>query len=328
MTAGLRVETGPEAVAHALGHPALAAVDRHPIFGRFGRRYYPAVTAGAAHDAAFVVLEGETPLLYAPATILEGRISWHGMPLRLFQAEGLEAGRLERAVERAFAELDRLAAEQAPEGFVIETDAGERLDAIGLACLNRGCTAQPRLAATVDLAAGEQVWRTALRRSSRSLLNWGRREITLRHVNRAAPDRDAFEAYRTFHRRVAGRATRPEASWEAMFDTIAEGGGELTLGHLADGTLVSATLVVDGTDAAYYASGVYDRERFDKPMAHWPLWSALSRARARGLSVFDLGEVPLPGTASDKEIAIGYFKRGFATAVETRLVWTSPGRAG
>lgn len=328
MTAGLRIETDPEAVARALHDPALAAIDRHPVTGGFGRRYYPAVTAGAAREVPFLVVQDGRPLLYAPATILEGRVSFHGMPLRLFVAAGLDRRGAERAVDAAFAHLDALAAGPAPEGLVIETAGGATLDAVALACLGRGLTAALRLVATVDLAAGEPAARAALRRSFRSLVNWGEREITLRYVNETAPDRGAFDAYQDFHRRVAGRVTRPQASWDAMFAWIAGGGGELALGQLADGTLVSATLVVDGTEAAYYASGVYDRERFDRPMAHWPLWNALGRARARGRALFDLGEVPLPGTASEKEVAIGYFKRGFATALETRLVWTSPRRGG
>lgn len=326
MTAALRIETDPDALARVLRHPRLLAIDRHPVNGAFGRRYYPAVAAGAARAVPFAVVAGGEPLLYAPATIMDGRVSFYGMPLRLFLADGLDARGARRAVDLAFERLDGLASDDAPDGFVIETAGGASLDSVALACLGRGCSASLRLAATVDLAAGEQAWRAALRKSFRSLVNWGERAITLRYVNGSERDRGAFDAYQAFHHRIAGRVTRPQASWDAMFAWIAEGGGELALGHLEDGTLVSATLVVDGTDAAYYASGVYDRERFNKPMAHWPVWNALGRARDRGMAAFDLGEVPLARTASEKEVAIGCFKRGFATALETRLVWTSPAR--
>ena len=107
-----------------------------------------------------------------------------------------------------------------------------------------------------------------------------------------------------------------------MFDWIAAGGGELALGRLATGELVSGTMVVDGSKVAYYASGVYDRERFDKPMAHYPLYDAILRAGLRGKTTFDLGDIPQIGTVSQKEHAIGYFKRGFATSIETGIVWT------
>ena len=71
----------------------------------------------------------------------------------------------------------------------------------------------------------------------------------------------------------------------------------------------------------YYASGVYDRERFDQPLAHWPLYDAIRRSGARGMRRFDLGELPAKGTVSDKEFNIGYFKRGFASQIDMHLVW-------
>ena len=145
--------------------------------------------------------------------------------------------------------------------------------------------------------------------------------MTLVHISSENRDAAAFETYRQFHRRIAGRSTRPDASWAAMRDWIFEGGGELTLGSLVSGELVAGTMVIDGTSVAYYSSGVYDRERFDKPMAHYPLYEAILRAGIRGMTTFDLGEIPQAGTASTKEQAIGYFKRGFAGAIGTSIVW-------
>ncbi|MCU0983579.1 MAG: GNAT family N-acetyltransferase [Acetobacteraceae bacterium] len=321
MTAALRIEVAQDAVSR-IAAGAFRAADRHPITGSFGRAYYPAVHGVRAENRAFAVLSGERPLLYTPATVTAGRVDHFGMPLRLFIAEASSAELRTRAVEAAFAHIDGIVAEAAPRGVAIETEASAVLCPVAVACLGRACRAAPRITAMIDLTAGEAARRAALRKSFRALVNWGRRSLTLVHVNRLTPDREAFARYQQFHHRVAGRVTRPQESWNAMFDAIAGGGGELTLGHLDDGTLVSATLVVDGEACAYYASGVYDRERFDKPLAHWPLWNAIARAEERGMEAFDLGEVPLPGTASDKEVAIGYFKRGFAMSLHATLVWT------
>jgi hypothetical protein len=324
MTAALRIEIAPDTVSR-IAAEAFGVADRHPITGAFGRAYYPAVHGGRAENRAFAVMAGEMPLLYTPATVTEGRLDHFGMPLRLFLAEALAPALRARAVEAAFAHIDGIVADAAPRGIAIETDAGPVLCPAAVACLGRACRAAPRVMAIVDLTAGEAARRAALRKSFRALVNWGQRSLTLAYVNHSTPDREAFTRYQVFHHHVAGRVTRPQESWDVMFDTLAGGGGELTLGHLDDGTLVSATLVVDGSACAYYASGVYNRERFDKPLAHWPLWNAIARAEARGMEVFELGEVPLPGTASEKEIAIGYFKRGFAMALHGTLVWTRPG---
>jgi hypothetical protein len=153
------------------------------------------------------------------------------------------------------------------------------------------------------------------------LVNWGQRNLKIDCVGAAKPDRDLFTRYREFHAVVAGRVTRGEKSWDAMFDWIAAGHGELVLGFLASGELVAGTIVVDGATTSYYASGVYDRERFDQPLGHWPLWLAMTRSAERGMRAFDLGDLPLGGTGTEKEYSIGYFKRGFATTIASWISW-------
>jgi hypothetical protein len=139
-------------------------------------------------------------------------------------------------------------------------------------------------------------------------------------VGRDNNDRALFDSYQAFHLKIAGHETRSQASWDAIYTWISAGGGELTLGSL-DGELVSGTLVLYGSSIARYGSGVYDRTRFDKPLAHWPLWLAMQRSAEHGFEIFDIGDLPFAGTAPDKEINIGYFKRGFATRVSTSIEW-------
>ena len=177
-------------------------------------------------------------------------------------------------------------------------------------------------AACVTYALDEDTLRRSLRKSYRSLVNWGKKNIRIEYVNAANTNRTSFDQYQDFHFRVAGRATRHQSTWDAMFEWIVSGNGELALGYLESGELVAGTMVVDGGNVAYYASGVYDRNRFDKPIAHWPMHDATLRGRARGLRWFDLGEIPQKGTVSDKEFAIGFFKGGFATEVREWTNWT------
>jgi lipid II:glycine glycyltransferase (peptidoglycan interpeptide bridge formation enzyme) len=106
-----------------------------------------------------------------------------------------------------------------------------------------------------------------------------------------------------------------------MFDNIVGGLGELALAYLDDHKLVAGTMTFDGSEVTYYASGVYERELFDRPLAHFPLYDAILRSRGRSMKFFDLGAMPSKGAASEKEYNIGFFKRGFATFVEMHLVW-------
>jgi hypothetical protein len=314
---------GKEAYAAVAGHAAFGEVEEHPFYGGFGRLYYPAVTADAAVDASLTVLLDGAPALYVPAAIGDGLLAYNGMALRFFFAAGIDGSMREAAVDAAFRHIDTLAAAgRVQRAWVRDEAAAGVLGPIGTGALNRGGAISLQLNGWVDLAAGEAALRRELRKSFRSLINWGRANMVLSYVNAANPDPAAFATLREFHAKVAGRTTRSQASWDAMFAWVASGGGELVLAHLPDGELVAATLVVDGKAEAYYATGVYDRERFDKPMAHWPLWNAIERARARGLRRFDLGIIPLPGAASAKEEAIGYFKRGFAMSIVASVEWS------
>ena len=69
----------------------------------------------------------------------------------------------------------------------------------------------------------------------------------------------------------------------------------------------------------------YDRDRFDKPIGHWPMHTAIVRSLGRGLKWFDIGDIPTEGTASAKEYNIGQFKKGFVTEIGAWINWTRTG---
>jgi len=302
---------------------AFARVDEDPISGEFGRSYYPAVFGATRTDESFSVTENDAPLLIAICSTGEGMLDYYGMPIRLFLRSGIAERDAQRATAAAFAHMDALAAERDVRSITVYDDASlGTMSAIGKQCLNRRATASLHLSGRCALTDGEVGMKQGLRKSFQSLINWGKRNLTIQSVDCRNPDRELFARYRDFHAVVAGRVTRPDDSWNAMFDWITAGHGELVLGFLSGGELVAGTLVIDGTALAYYASGVYDRNRFDLPLGHWLLWLAMQHAMQRGLRVFELGDLPLPGTVSEKEFSIGYFKRGFATSIETSITWS------
>ena len=303
--------------------PEFAAIEAHPLSGTFGRAYYAAVFGERRADASFAVVEGDRPVVIVPCSMDERELDYYGAPIRLFVATGLNEGDASRAVNAAFAHLDTLAGQGGIDHIRICDDASlGKLSLVGKQCLNRRATPVLRLTGLCTLERGEAGMREGLRKSFQSLINWGKRNLTIESVSAGNPNRERFDRYREFHATIAGRVTRSERSWDAMFDWIAAGHGELLLGFLAGGELVTGTMVVDGTKTAYYASGVYDRDRFDQPLGHWPLWLAMLNSAARGMRKFELGDLPLPDSASEKEFAIGYFKRGFATSIETSIAWT------
>ncbi len=321
----VQIQTGPRIFERVLADTAFAEIDAHPHTGGFGRTYYPAVYGN--HDRSFVVCANGTPAVACMCAPFEGKLGFYGMPLRLIVRPGLDNETRRTTINSAFQHFEKLVEADGLREAVVQDDTKSAPSPIEEACRLREAVMNPRPVAYVDLTAGPVAWRAALRKSSRSLINWGRRNLSISYVNKLTPDRALFDQYRSFHAEVAGRVTRSDASWTAMYDWVVRGGGELILASL-DGRLVAGSMFVDGTEITIYASGVYDREQFDKPLAHLPLWLGIERAHARGMKMLELGDVPPRGTVSDKEYQIGYFKRGFATHIEDRLVWrwSSPSR--
>jgi hypothetical protein len=309
----------PDAFGEWTALPAFEARERHPIYSRSGYAYY-AATYRDDVDTSFAVLDGNgAPMAIVSCNVHDGDLSYFGMPIRLFFCDDLPDAF--EVIDAALQEISRVAQARDVRNVAVREDIrGAVLSPLGKGCVNRGARAEIIQNGICDLSLEEAALRRQIRKSFQSLLNAGRRAMRLTYFNAANPDVLLFEAYRAFHLQVAGRTTRSDESWRAMAHLITSGRGELTLGYL-DGELVSGTMTFHGTETAYYASGVYDRTRFDKPLAHFPLFDAIVRSADRGLRYFDLGSLPARGTVSDKEYNIGFFKRGFATAVEMHLVW-------
>lgn len=311
-----RGDTSP--IDNLLDTPEFAHIEAYPHTGAFGRNYHASIHGRI--DRSFAVCVDGAAALICLCAPLAGKLSYYGMPLRLTLRRNLDDDTVRVAVNLAFSHLDRLAAAQESGEAIVYGESGSLSSLIGQACRLRGGTASIEPIAYVDLTAGPTAWRAALRKSSRSLINWGRRNLVISCVDQQRSDRILFDQYRQFHADISGRVTRTEASWSVMYDWIARGNGELILGFL-EGRLVAGSMFIDGNTVCIYASGVYDRSQFDKPLAHYPVWLGIDHAQARGMKTLELGAVPPRDAVSDKEYQIGYFKRGFATHVEDHIVW-------
>jgi hypothetical protein len=309
----------PDAFERWAALPAFAASARHPFLNRSGRAYYTA-TYNRDHDTSFAVVRENEPLMLVWCNIHEGALGYFGMPMSFFPRADL--GDADSVIAVALGAVDRIAAAHVVTEVSLREDiTGSELSSLGRGCVTRGATLEVVQNGICDLSLNERTLHRNIRKSFQSLVNAGRRDMRMAYFNASNPDSGLFVAYREFHAYVAGQVTRSAESWRAMFDWIAGGGGELALAYLDDGELVAGTMTFDGAEVACYASGAYDRSKFDKPLAHFPLYDAVLRSKERGLRYFDLGFLPARGTVSDKEYNIGYFKRGFASSIEMHFCW-------
>ena len=171
----------------------------------------------------------------------------------------------------------------------------------------------------VDLTLPEAEYHRQIRKSYKALINSAAK---LWHVELdTTGDAGNFAAFQRLHEEVAGRKTRPEATWQRQFDAIAGQTAFALYLRDAAGTLVGASLFNCSRDEAYYAVGAYRRELFDQPLAHLNVFEAIRHARSRGLRRLILGQRAYPGDRihpTDKEEQIAFFKEGFSTALQVQ----------
>jgi hypothetical protein len=278
--------------------------------------YYAAYYADAL-DLSFGVVDddGVVRALVYVTDLMHGELSYFGHPVGVFADAGMPVPMREALSACVCHNLMTLCRSRGAHSIRLPDDASL---VTGLPV--RATTVHEAHVAFVDLADEEQEIVRRTRKSYRSLVNWGRRSLTLRLVDARDPDPLAFESFRQFHARVAGRRTRSDASWAAQHRALVEGRAFLMLAYLGTSTseaaaspaLVSGNYVILGGQEAYYGVSVNDRELMANRVAvgHWPLLASILEARRCGMRSFNLGVVG-PEFATDKERGIAMFKRGF-----------------
>ena len=322
---------------HIVGSPLTAAgtfadldlslfpnLNRHPLSGHFTRRLYRTLYPVGHADRSFMVADETGPVALVPCTVQDGQISMFGLPIPIATRRELDPAAQAKAAAAALDHMDMIGANDGAAVARIRGGEGASLGPIDHACIARLSRPETKMYAVVELAHGEDGVRRGVRDSYRSLINWGRKQMVMDYVNRDNADRARFDSYPAFHSRVAGKGARGGDYWETVWAEIISGGAELSLGRMADGTLIAGTLTTFAGTIAYYTSGTYDRDRFDKPIGHWPVFDAITRAAGRGLSHYDLGEVIPRGAMTEKEVQIGFFKKGFTDTIVLRLEWLAP----
>lgn len=290
---------------------AFAAVrDENPLYSSLSHRYYQSYAGGSCDPVDVVVLRKGEPVLFLPLSGDGKRLSYFGEPARLFPVPpGTDPG--PAAFGALLATLVALQELGYAELLLIE-DPRVSLRVIERERLEVGI---------VDLEADDAGLRRGLRKSYKSLVNWGQRNLAMALIDAADPDAIGFRAMRDFHRKVAGRLTRSDETWEIQLEMIRAGEAFAVLGNY-QGRLVAANLVIHGSRSAYYGVGVYDRELMAQglPLAHGLLFRTMLETRARGMHSLLLGDVTRHGDA--KLDGIATFKRGFASRVagETRVL--------
>lgn len=261
-------------------------------------------------DRSLLMYDGNTPVIVIPALCRKGELNFAGLPTEMVSV--LNNDDCRRAVPALVNRLKKItksdgslkvtlkpnpALVKEMHPFISEVKA-ERLGRINL-----------------DLSEDTR-W-SCLRKSYRSLINWGRRNLKVQVIDQDDIDHSAFLAFKGLHLTASGRKTRSDGSWDCQFDMIQRGKGFLVNAYYQN-DLVSGCFVMNDQRTALYAVAASNRDLMANGLAvnHFPLWQAICTSRDKGCKEFILGDVVGLNEQEKKMQNIALFKRGFATDID------------
>lgn len=288
------------------------AIFPHPMYGEFSRSFFPLAQMDSSTEISFIISQNNIPIAWVDCSHNQEAISIFGFPLRVLWAtfdENIQA----KAAPAIIAKLLEIAYERKiPTLHITGDDNHHRLGPISKACLDSGGVAKLHFHAISDLSETEEKLRQGLRKSYKSLINWGEKNIELLCINNSNPDRDIFNNYINFYAKIAKKQPHNLDVWNKIFEQITSHGGELIVGYSTSCEgIIAGNITIEENGTAYYFLGAYEREIFKNPIGHWPLYSAMINAKKRGNLRYDLGEFFSNDHENTKESSIGFFKKGF-----------------
>ncbi len=244
-----------------------------------------------------------------------GELSFFGAPLSVYADPSVPVKDLNYAFQELFVRLERMKEEMGARtlrffehpSFLMKYYEYE------------GFRSEIRYETAVDLTRAEDEIFMCVRKSYKSLINWGRKNLEIRVYDASNMTDEAMEAFEAFHIAVAKRRTRSHRSWMLQAEAVRQGMGFVVFGYL-EGKLVTATLILGGLSECYYGVCVNDRALMARklPIGHYGLYLSILLAKEKGLKVFHFGDVT--DDPDPKVNAIVKYKRGFTNALHTRVV--------
>lgn len=314
---------------------------QHPLYQPGNISYYKAASSGIEfEDRSFVIEEGKKPILGVLAAInvyssgsreLGG---WGIMPVFFIEDAFCQVGKLSGAYKLLKQELDEIL-----NNFKINRisyqdflSAG-KLSFVGKYLLNNGAIATPFFTQILDLTDSELNLEAQIRKSYKSLINWGEKNLVLRVLDKGSVSAKDIESFRKLHIIAAGRETRPRTTWDLQHEMIKRNEAFAVFGEL-EGELVTAALFPCSKKYCFYGVSASKRELFNKPLSHAVVWKALLHAKKNGCHYFESGMQCYPRQGGDacspKDLNISVFKHGFGgqTCVRLNIVWDIDKAAG
>ncbi|MBC7861386.1 MAG: hypothetical protein IAF38_00345 [Bacteroidia bacterium] len=274
-------------------------------------KYYSEYHGGKYSDHSFVLYNKNEPVLYFPCNLNNNRLSWFEFPISIFCTikDPLILTEIYKLLESF---LEKLVREKSvSELFVYFNEYLTR------SFFTKIAEVKSHHHTMIDLQIPEENIKANIRKSNKTLVNWGQRELVLKITDHSNPDRELFNEFHDFHIRTAGRKTRSDESWNTQYEMVLQGQAFFVSAYYKD-KIASNLLILHGLEEAYYGVAVNDRELMEKnePITHYPLLASVYHAKKIGLKKFNFNEVDKKGDA--KMDSISNFKLGYSNWLELK----------
>ena len=178
--------------------------------------------------------------------------------------------------------------------------------------LEYGLSPKNRFYSLVDLPNSIDSYKSSIRKSYKSLVNWGRRNLNIEIIDHASPNKELFLEFKNLHYEVSKKKTRSDKTWEIQYEMLLKNEGFLILGFLKD-ELVTGGYFFSDSKNVFYGSSASRRDLFDKGLMHSIIYEAINYSATKELQTIVLGDKLFNFNDAEKKLRdISNFKSGFS----------------
>lgn len=177
----------------------------------------------------------------------------------------------------------------------------------------------------VDLSLSINQIRSFIRKSYRPLISSGLKNWTVSVMDQYCEI--TWNNFRSLHKHVSGRVTRPIESWDIQHNAIKAGDAFLVYVSDSEGNMVGGGFFDMSGNEGNYSVATYDKNLTDHPLGHMVQYQAILTLKEKGKSLYYIGSrfyCEDPRGVSEKQVDISSFKAGFSTFMVPRVVLAFP----
>lgn len=277
----------------------------------------------AAKSFSFFVIEGKKILAICPLileNIKPGREFSFGEipgPVPAF-ANNLSKRQKERIQKVVYSEIDELAAQNKimrasfrsavlNPSFVASKEYPHNL------LLKYGYLDSSLNTQIIEVSQPIEILRSNLRHGHDSDITRAAKVLRAEIYDQKNITRAIFDAYADLHHKAAGRVTRPQATFDMMFEFIKSGYAFLAAASKGQ-SFIGFSYFIRYKNNVYYGSSCNEID-VNLPITHSIQWRAIEWMHENGCKFYEIGWQQYGPTLQDfpspKEVDISHFKRGF-----------------